>query len=361
MKNVLVGVTGSVAAVKSDDLATMLIAHGFNAQMVATKSGLYFLRNSNPHGQSHLSLYTDKEEWPSHYKKGDPVLHIELRKWASCLLIAPLDANTLAKLDHGICDNLLTSVYRAWDWTRPVIVAPAMNTYMWDNEPTQTQLQNLQKRGVIVIPPVEKKLACNDFGMGAMAPLEEIVRTVDSRLRWQFPLKACNGIPINHHPGAFGFARRKNHHTGVDLYCEDHQPVHACESGTVVHIAQFTGPEVGHTWWERTWGVMVEGASGVINYGEIEPLVNMGQVVKRGQIVGRVKRVLLPGGLRTDIPGHSESMLHLELYQHGTRDFADWHDATKNPTLLDPTPFLMNATDSMKTLTWGNEENKTVG
>lgn len=62
---------------------------------------------------------------------GDPVLHIELRRWADVLVLAPLSANTMAKVAHGLCDNLLTSVVRAWDYAKPMIVAPAMNTYMW--------------------------------------------------------------------------------------------------------------------------------------------------------------------------------------------------------------------------------------
>lgn len=130
----------------------------------------------------------------------------------------------------------------------------------------------------------------------------------------------------------------------------------------------FTGPKVGHEWWEETWGVMVEGASGVVNYGELSnPADNyneitVGATVKRGDCIGSVKRVLFPDKFRSDIPGHSTSMLHFELYKHGTRDFADWHDPEKNPNLLDPTPYLMAAEGApLNTLTWDNQERKTVG
>lgn len=67
-------------------------------------------------------LQGDEEEWHQWQKKGDPVLHIELRKWADLLVVAPLSANTLAKLAQGLCDNCLTSVVRAWDWSKPLLV-----------------------------------------------------------------------------------------------------------------------------------------------------------------------------------------------------------------------------------------------
>jgi len=111
-------------------------------------------------------------------------------------------------------------------------------------------------------------------------------------------------------------------------------------------------------------GIMVEGASGVVNYGEVTPLQNIrvGDRIARKQHIANVKRVLFPEKLRPDIPGHSCSMLHLELYTHGSRDFADWHDVSKNPSLLDPTPHLINAEGpTVKTLTWDNAEAKPVG
>mgnify|MGYP001208020933 CR=1 FL=1 len=374
MHNILLGVTGSVAAVKANKLIEVLKPLG-DVKVVATKSGKYFLDQTNalacinrgtPRSYLDSHLFVDDDEWPEEYKLGDKILHIELRRWASALVIAPLGANTLAKISTGICDNLLTSVVRAWDWGKPMFLCPAMNTMMWENPPTSDQIQIMRRRGAHIIDPVEKRLACNDVGMGAMAPADLIARTVNEKLRWRFPLENCNGIPINHHPGAFGFHRRKNHHTGVDLYTQDGESVYAVEDGTVVHIDYFTGPKVGHDWWEETWGVMVEGASGVVNYGEITPhiesVIHVGSKIQRGQFLGRVKRVLFEDRQRPDIPGHSTSMLHLELYRHGTRDFADWHDPQKNPDLLDPTPYLMAAENAPRnTLTWENAENKTVG
>lgn len=377
-RNILLGVTGSVAAIKTYKLAEALEAVG-DVKIIATEAGDYFLKASR-NGFGKWDVLRDHDEWPrdhSNHPKfelGDNVLHIELRRWASCLVVAPLDANTLAKFANGLCDNLLTCVFRAWDWTRPVFLCPAMNTAMWESPITNEQLGALQRRHncgggltrLRVVQPQEKRLACNDVGMGALANHDEIVKEVNRLLRWRFPLARCNGIPINHHPGAFGFHRRKNHHTGVDLYCEDMEGVYAVEDGTVVKVEVFTGPKRGHDWWEETYGIMVEGSSGVINYGEVEPhlemVVHEGAKVHRGQFIGRVKRVLFKDKHRPDIPGHSTSMLHLELYKHGTRDFADWHDPAKNPNLLDPTPYLLAAEGApTNTLTWGNEEGKTVG
>ena len=110
--------------------------------------------------------------------RGDPVLHIELRKWADVLLIAPLDANTLAKLAHGLCDNLLTCIVRAWDGRKPLIVAPAMNTLMYEHPFTQQHLNILRHLQYTVVDPVSKPLACGDVGVGAMAAVDALVDAV---------------------------------------------------------------------------------------------------------------------------------------------------------------------------------------
>ncbi len=118
------------------------------------------------------------------------------------LIVAPLDANTLAKFALGLSDNCLTCVFRAWDFARPVVLAPAMNTFMWESPVTLRQLgQLLQDRagevvpsgwsldeapavfarhapGIVLIPPQAKRLACGDVGVGAMAEVTEIAETV---------------------------------------------------------------------------------------------------------------------------------------------------------------------------------------
>lgn len=102
-----------------------------------------FFRPRQPHALSDVedasvkSLYPDlnfvldEDEWAAWNGRGDPVVHIQLRDWAQLLVIAPLDANTMAKIAQGLCDNLLTCMVRAWDVTRPLVFCPAMNTHMY--------------------------------------------------------------------------------------------------------------------------------------------------------------------------------------------------------------------------------------
>lgn len=89
-------------------------------------------------------------------------------------LLMPRSANTMAKLAGGLCDNLLTSVFRAWDFSRPVLVCPAMNTVMWQSPFTPKHLAELTSLGVQVVGPISKTLACGDTGVGAMAEPSDI-------------------------------------------------------------------------------------------------------------------------------------------------------------------------------------------
>ncbi|KAJ8603223.1 hypothetical protein CTAYLR_003849 [Chrysophaeum taylorii] len=163
-KRVLVGVTGSVAATKVPELCSLLEAAGHETRVIATPRGAFFLKDVD-----YLS-----DEWTK-WVKGDPVLHIELRKWADVLVIAPLSANAMAKLALGLCDDLVTCVARAWDFSKPLVVAPAMNTAMWTHPVTSAHLLTLKKWGVRVVDPVVKTLACGDTGIGALAPPTEIL------------------------------------------------------------------------------------------------------------------------------------------------------------------------------------------
>ncbi|KAG1662842.1 hypothetical protein FOA52_010633 [Chlamydomonas sp. UWO 241] len=126
-----------------------------------------------------LGASGDADEWHSWKKVGDDVLHIELRRWADVLVIAPLSANTLAKVAGGLADNVLTCVVRAWDWgAAPMLVAPAMNTLMWSSPFTDQHLTVITRLGAAVVPPVSKRLACGDTGIGAMADPADIAAAV---------------------------------------------------------------------------------------------------------------------------------------------------------------------------------------
>ena len=138
-----------------------------------------------------MQVLSDQADWEEEHawtEKGDPVLHIELRKWADIILIAPLSAHSLAKIANGLCDTLLTCVCRAWDFqNKPFVVAPAMNTLMWNHPLTDRQLRVLSDDlSVTVIPPAAcKTLACGDIGAGAMASVDDIARvTVNAAIQW---------------------------------------------------------------------------------------------------------------------------------------------------------------------------------
>lgn len=209
-KNIIIGVTGSVATIKLKELVRQLqekltkvniciiptknalhfcpdLNEMFNKHLPALKDRLEYLKIGNSSDDNVVFAFTDDDEWSSWSKRADPVLHIELRKWADVCLLAPLDANTLAKISSGMCDNLLTSVLRAWDVssirTQPVIMCPAMNTLMYRHPLTKKQLDLLVNEfGFTLVDSVVKKLICGDVGLGAMALVEDIVDKVVSVL-----------------------------------------------------------------------------------------------------------------------------------------------------------------------------------
>jgi murein DD-endopeptidase MepM/ murein hydrolase activator NlpD len=163
---------------------------------------------------------------------------------------------------------------------------------------------------------------------------------------WKFPLKYWNKkIPLNEHPGAFGARRKYDYHTGVDLYTRKNAEVIAVENGVVVAIEDFTGTNAGSPWWKPTKAVLVEGRSGVICYGEIEPhKIKVSDIVLVGQTIGYVKEVLDESKIREDIIGHSNCMLHIELYTKGTVSSVIWPLNHYIPTNLEnPTSYLLEA------------------
>ncbi|CAO3564016.1 unnamed protein product [Mortierella alpina] len=174
-KRILIGATGSVASVKIPIIVRTLLEEmgdQVEVKVVTTNPALHFFKASDVP----VEVLTDQHEWDAWGKMSDPVMHIELRNWADMFIVCPLDANTLAKLAQGLCDNLITCILRAWDDARPVVVCPAMNTNMWNHKFTAMHLATLT--GVLnyqVIQPISKLLACGDLGIGAMAEYRTIV------------------------------------------------------------------------------------------------------------------------------------------------------------------------------------------
>ncbi|KAF0383908.1 phosphopantothenoylcysteine decarboxylase-like protein [Gigaspora margarita] len=164
--NILIGATGSVASIKIPILVQSLHQYeNVEIKVVSTDNALHFFDKESLTKELGVEVTTDADEWKAWSKMSDPVLHIEYRNWADIFVIAPLDANTLGKVANGLCDNLITCILRAWDMTRPVVVCPAMNTFMWDHPFTSTHLRILNEQlGFQVIPPISKKLACGDMG-----------------------------------------------------------------------------------------------------------------------------------------------------------------------------------------------------
>ncbi|KAJ8315922.1 hypothetical protein KUTeg_006523 [Tegillarca granosa] len=175
-KRVLIGCTGSVASIKVPNLVQELmnLDDQVEIKVVATENSLHFF----DHSTLRVPVLRDTDEWQAWNKIQDPVLHIELRRWADIMVVAPLDANTLAKISNGLCDNLLTCVVRAWDSQRPLLFAPAMNTHMWDHPITSQQVERLKSFGYTEIPCIKKTLACGDTGYGAMAEVPTIVMKI---------------------------------------------------------------------------------------------------------------------------------------------------------------------------------------
>jgi len=199
MSNVLLGVSGSVAAVKWAQLCHGLASGGASVRVIFTSAAQHFATDvcekydpvSWAQAQRHIAagrvqLFNDIDEWKDYRSvHSDAVLHIELRKWADALVIAPLSANTLGKLANGLCDNLLTSVCRAWDFSKPMVLCPAMNTMMWEHPLTARQLdavKSFRPDAVSVVVPVSKTLACGDSGTGALAAVPDIIASVLARL-----------------------------------------------------------------------------------------------------------------------------------------------------------------------------------
>ena len=162
MKRILLGVSGGIAAYKSAELVRLLKKQGAEVQVVMTQSAIQFISPLTFQALSGNPVHTELLDADVENAMG----HISLARWADVLLIAPATANIIAKLAHGLADDLLSTLYLAA--TCPVVVAPAMNQAMWNKVVTQENIQTLRRHGVKVIGPEQGDQACGETGYGRM-------------------------------------------------------------------------------------------------------------------------------------------------------------------------------------------------
>ena len=181
MKKILLGITGSISAYKSADITNQLVKLGYQVDVIMTESSTHFITPLTLQSLSKRAVHTDvmQEKEPS------VINHIELAKHADLLVIAPATANILGKLANGVADDLLSTVAMALPVKTPKLIAPAMNTNMYQNPINQKNLATLKSVGYQEIEPRESLLACGDFGKGALADIQviidQVVTTINNR------------------------------------------------------------------------------------------------------------------------------------------------------------------------------------
>jgi len=178
-KNIVLGVTGSIAAHKAADLASLLTKQKYSVRVVMTADAQRFITALPFKVLSRhpvvTGLYDEEEGWKP--------THIEMADEAALLLIAPATANVIAKLAHGLADDALTCIALALNPKAKILIAPAMNGKMWLHPATQQNVSMLKARGVKFIGPDEGMLSCGYEGIGRMWPVEAIAQRALKLLR----------------------------------------------------------------------------------------------------------------------------------------------------------------------------------
>jgi len=172
IKRILLGITGGIGAYKSAELVRLLREMDFEVKVIMTSAAKQFIAPLTLQALSGFPVYDSL--WTSSADNGMP--HIELAKWAELILIAPATADCIARLAHGLADDLLTTVCLASKAT--LTVAPAMNQAMWHHSATQTNVRLLKERGVILLGPESGLQACGDQGIGRMQEPEIIIKSL---------------------------------------------------------------------------------------------------------------------------------------------------------------------------------------
>ena len=169
---ILLGVTGGIAAYKSAEIARLLIKNDYLVKVVMTRTAEDFI--------TPLTFETLTNDQVYKYNtaiKDQPMLHIDLARWADLILVAPTTAEFLSKICHGRADDILTTTCLAFD--KKIVLAPSMNKNMWENKATQENYENLKKRGIFFSGPEFGSQACGDIGSGRMKEPENIVDDIN--------------------------------------------------------------------------------------------------------------------------------------------------------------------------------------
>ncbi|MFK7767670.1 MAG: flavoprotein [Mariniblastus sp.] len=174
-KEIIVAVTGGVAAFKAAALTSQLVQQGFRVRAVLTPSAQKFIGTATFAALTGQSVVT--ETFDPQFPLGS---HIQLARSADLLCVAPATANFLAKTAHGISDDLISTLYLCF--TGPVIVAPAMNVEMWEKPVVQRNVKQLRDDGLIFVDPKKGWLSCRTKGMGRMASPEEIAEVIKKNI-----------------------------------------------------------------------------------------------------------------------------------------------------------------------------------
>lgn len=181
--HVLFGICGTISTKKTrlmiNKLEEIYGPDKISIQIIITSALEHFVsRGEFPNS---IPIWRDKDEWTTWGGRSDPVLHIELRRWADIMVIAPLTSNTLSKIALGLCDNLLTNVVRAWNTQYPILVAPSMVSYAYNSPITKRHLKIIKEEmpWIEILKPTEKIVGSfGDIGMGGMMDWNEIVKRI---------------------------------------------------------------------------------------------------------------------------------------------------------------------------------------
>lgn len=173
-KHILVGVTGGIAAYKACDLVSKLSKKEYEIKVIMTEHATKFVSPLTFESLCHNPVETDLFDGSTQ----DPIAHITLRNWADLIILVPATANVIAKVVHGIADDLVSTTFLACDCHK--VICPAMNTHMLENEVTQENIEKCKTLGYKILDPVSGHLACNEDGKGKLIDPIDIVNYIDS-------------------------------------------------------------------------------------------------------------------------------------------------------------------------------------